>query len=361
MSTASYTRGLALVLAGALGCAPALGPSGGGTAGLRGADTRTAADAGIAVTGDAVARMSGACPVAAPNADAVIARVDGDTLTGCDVYVAWHRATRVGLREDDPTRLFARVLADALRAAEVRRGGNGRDGGVDLEIDRVLAEALLRQEALDAMPHAPSAGAPTGVPTEPAVEGPAADPEPPQVASAATPAPSAWVRARALVLPSRPAALAALAALRGGATFESLLPRSIDPNAARDHGDLGMVPPEGNGLVPGVVARAVHALTAPGEVGATPLEVSRTVTYTVRRRTRTRRVSGWWVVALVERADGTGAGAGTGTGAAVRRARDRYLHLRAAARLRWQEQLAPRVRAAIVPGALEQVRVRARE
>ena len=72
-------------------------------------------------------------------------------------------------------------------------------------------------------------------------------------------------------------------------------------------------------------------------------------------------MSGWWVVALVERADGTGAGAGTGTGAAVRRARDRYLHLRAAARLRWQEQLAPRVRAAIVPGALEQVRVRARE
>jgi hypothetical protein len=360
VSTASYTRGLALVLAGALGCAPALGPGGGGTAGLRGTDTRTAADAGIAVTGDAVARMSGACPVAAPNADAVIARVDGDTLTGCDVYVAWHRATRVGLREDDPTRLFARVLADALRAAEVRRGGNGRDGGVDLEIDRVLAEALLRQEALDAMPHVPS-GAPSAAPTEPAVDGPAADPEPPQVASAATPAPSAWVRARALVLPSRPAALAAIAALREGATFESLLPRSIDPNAARDHGDLGMVPPEGNGLVPGAVARAVFALTAPGEVGATPLEVSRTVTYTVRRRTRTRRVSGWWVVALVERADGTGAGAGTGTGAAVRRARDRYLHLRAAARLRWQEQLAPRVRAAIVPGALEQVRVRARE
>lgn len=356
MSTASYTRGLALVLAGALGCAPALGPGGGGAAGVRGADTRAVVDAGPAAAGDAVARVSGACPVAAPNADVVLARVDGDTLTGCDVYVAWHRATRVGLRDDDPTRLFARVLADALRAAEVRHGGGGRDGGVDLELDRVLAEALLRQEALDAMPHAPSAGAPT----EPAVDGPAADPEPPQVATAATPTPSAWVRARALVLPSRPAALAAIAALRGGATFESLLPRSIDPNAARDHGDLGMVPPEGNGLVPGAVARAVHALTAPGEVGAAPLEVSRTVTYTVRRRTRTRRVSGWWVVALVERADGTGAGAGTGTGAAVRRARDRYLHLRAAARLRWQEQLAPRVRAAIVPGALEQVRVRGR-
>lgn len=354
MSTASYTRAFALVLAGALGCAPALGPGGGGTAGLGGADTRAMADAGPAVAGDALARASGGCPVVAPHADTVIARVDGDTITGCDVYVAWHRATRVGLREDDPARLFARLLADALRAAAVRRGGGGRDGGVDLALDRVLAEALLRQEALDAMPQAPAAA-----PADPAAEGLAVDPEPPQVATATTPATSPWVRARALVLPSRPAALAAIAALRGGATFESLLPRSIDPNAARDQGDLGMVPPEGNGLVPGAVARAVFALTAPGEVGATPLEVSRTVTYTVRRRTRTRRVSGWWVVVLVERAEGTGAGVGSGVSA--RRARDRYMHLRAAARLRWQEQLAPRVRAAIVPGALEQVRVRAQE
>jgi len=276
-----------------------------------------------------------------PNADVVLARLGDETLTGCDVLVAWHRATRVGLRDDDPRRLFARSLRDALFAAEARRLGLSPPGGTDLEIDRVLAEALLRQEALDALPR------PIGRPATPEAN-----------ATHATGATSAsWVRARALVFSSRAAAVSAITALSAGGDFAALLPRSIDPNARRDQGDLGMVPPEGSAQVSAAVARAAHGLAAPGDVHPVPLEIVRMVTVTVRRRPRQRRVSGWWVVQLTDRPDPAGAMQATGTG--VRRDRDRYLHLRAAARLRWAETLAPRVRAAIDAEGLQQVRVRA--
>ncbi len=285
-------------------------------------------------------RAAGGCPVGAPNADVVLGRVEDETLTGCDVYVTWHRVTRVGLRDDDPGRLWARTLRDALFAAEARRTGLRPVGAVDLEMERVLAEALVRQEALEGLPARPPPAGETATP-----DGPSAEP--------------GWVRARALVLPSRPAALAALAALGAGADFVSLVPRSIEPNARRDQGDLGMVPAEGNAAVPAAVARAVYGLAAPGDVHPVPLEVTRTVTVMVRRRARTRRVSGWWVVQLTDRAGpGEGVGRADPAGGGARRVRDRYLQLRAAARQRWAEALGPTVRAAIDPAALQLVRVR---
>lgn len=327
-----------VALLGLLGCAPALGPYAG--AGPSTGSPRTAQDDAAVSDGGPVLRAEGRCPVGAPNADVVLGRVEGDTLTGCDVYVAWHRVTRVGLRDDDLGRLFGRALRDALFAAEARRVGLGPTGAVDLEIERVLADALVRQEALEGMP---AGSRPAAEPATP--DGPSAEP--------------GWVRVRALVLPSRPAALAALAALGEGQDFVSLVPQSIEPNARRDQGDLGMVPVEGNAAVPAAVARVVHGLAAPGDVHPVPLEVTRPVTVMVRRRARTRRVSGWWVVQLTDRAGpGEGVGRADPAGGGSRRVRDRYLQLRAAARQRWAEALGPTVREAIDPAALQLVRVR---
>lgn len=287
------------------------------------------ADAGVA----RAPTVDAGCPLTAPGTDAVLATVGDATITGCDVYVEWHRRTRLGWRVDDAAAILRDLVDRALIASR-------HEGPLPPEAQRELAEALLRHEALAAM--------------EPVSESALRrwmdrhdDPET-----------SPRARARHLVFVTRPAALAALRRLREGARFDEVLASSIDPLRERDQGDLGYVS-TGRSDLPAELVRAVFAVREVGAWCDAPVRVTQTVTVQVRRRQRQRRVVGWHLVQLLDLAPARVVSPEALRRRALHRlSRERYESALDAARAQWAERLRGELRGAVDARALGAVRVR---
>lgn len=306
------------------------------------AGTPTPVDAaawrGALITVREPAAPRGRCPVAVEGADVEVARVGRTRITVCDVALEWHRRTRAGLRADS-----ARALVDAL-VRDVLLGTRApMPAPTDAEIARALVDALVHREAVASM---------DGVDTSDPALARYAD------AHAEDFVREARVHARALVLRTREAAAEAIAALRAGAPFADLLPRSVDRDAPRDHGDLGLLPRGGAPGVPPEVVAAAFALDADGAVSPEPVAASVRVASADRRRHRARAAQLWYVVQRVERIEESPIAEDIlRRRIAQRMLRDRYRAARREAEARLRDTVAAQARAAIVPAALNAVRL----
>lgn len=292
------------------------------------------------------------CPVAVEGAGVVLARVGATSITGCDLAIEWRRRRSAGLRVDDPRALLQGLVDDALRAEMVaappppRRGDITRDRDVDAE----LAEALIRREALDAL----EAERPTDDEVQRYYDR--------HLDEFTT---SERARVRQLLFLDREHAVAAIHALQQGTPFESLLPRSVDPLATRDEGDLGYIVRGGtNEAFPPELIEPAWSLREPGDVLEAPVRVTSRATTTVIRRgrahTSVRRTRAWCVLQLVDRApESITPLEQARTRILHRLTRSDYLTERMAARARWEQQLAPQASQAIRDEGLGLLRLRA--
>lgn len=277
------------------------------------------------------------CPIALDDPGLVLADVGATAITACDVAIARAQRVRGGVNVDDP----AAVLRDLVDEALLATAAAEEAPTLEPAVMRALADALVRDEAMRALEgHRP---------TEREVERFVS--EHPEMAVR-----DARVHLRQLVFATEAEARAAIAALRAGTAFEELLPRSIDPLATRDQGDLGLLTAEGaTGVLPAVVT-AGFALTGPNAVADDP--VSGFVPSQGRRRRRSAAPR-WHVVQLLERVPEERLDP-----AEVRRRahdrilRDRYATARAEARRRLGDTWAPRAREAVSAQGLAAVRVR---
>ena len=297
--------------------------------GARSAHAPARSDGGVA----RVPTVDAGCPLTAPGTDAVLATVGDATITGCDVYVEWHRRTRLGWRVDDAAAILRELVDRALLASR-------HEGALPPEAQRELAEALLRHEALAAMEPV----------SESALRRWMDRHDEPETAPRA--------RARHLVFATRPAALAALRRLHEGGSFDEALASSIDPLRERDQGDLGYVS-TGRSDLPAELVRAVFAVREVGAWADEPVRVTQTVTVQVRRRQRERRVVGWHLVQLLDLAPSRVLSREELRRRALHRlSRERYESALDAARARWAERLRGELRGAVDARALGTVRVR---
>lgn len=283
------------------------------------------------------------CPVAIDDPGLVLATVGDATITACDVAIVREQRLRAGLGADDTRAMLRGLVDDALLAAEAE----AMAPRLEPAVARALADALIRDEARSALAERR--------PTERELDRWLDEHPESRVREAR-------VHLRQLVFASLPEAREAIAALRAGTAFEDLLPRSIDPLAQRDGGDLGLLTGDGAaGVLPGVVTIG-FALTEPFSVADDP--VQGTVTRGASRGRGGRRGRGaassrWHVVQLLERIpEERIEDAAVRQRASDRILRDRYAHARSAARARLGEQFAPQVRAAINHVAVLGVRVR---
>jgi hypothetical protein len=281
------------------------------------------------------------CPLAVDDPGLVLATVGDATITACDVAIVREQRLRAGLGADDARAMLRGLVDDALLAAEAE----AMPPRVEPAVARALADALIRDEARTAL----AARRPTERELDRWLE------EHPESRMR-----EARVHLRQLVFATLPEAREAIAALRAGAAFEDLLPRSIDPLAQRDGGDLGLLTSEGaTGVLPGVVTIG-FALTEPFAVADDPVQGA--VTRGASRGRGGRRGRGassrWHVVQLLERVpEARIDDDAVRQRASDRIVRDRYAHARAATRARLAEQFAPQVRAAINHMAALGVRV----
>lgn len=280
------------------------------------------------------------CPVAVDDPGLVLARVRATTLTACDVAIAMTQRVRTGLCADDPRAVLRELVDEALLAASEEPPTH------DPGVDRALAEALVRAETLRAL------------------EGrrPSTD----EVERYLSEHPESFVREarvhlRQLVFASEADAREAIRTLASGTRFEELLPRSIDPLAARDGGDLGMLTVDGADAVPQGVVRAGFSLAEPGSVAPEPVASTRLVRPPRehgRRRPRAQPAAIWHVVQLVERIpEERPPDEERRRRAADRILRERYAAARAGVRARLAETFGAQARAAVVDEALRQVRI----
>ncbi len=274
-----------------------------------------------------------ACPLPVEHAGLVLARVGDVVITGCDVALAWEARTREGYHVVDSRAVLRDLVRDALLAAA--RPPRPRDP----DVDRELAEALVRAEALAVLARERPGDAAVAR-YYAAHRDDFALPE--------------RVHLREVVLPTRAAAEAARRDLAAGAPFEDVVARTIDPAGRRDGGDLGFVARTGTPGVPGPVVDAGFALTEPGDVAPGDLRV---VTEVPGRR-HPRRLSAWHVVQLIQRLPAEEISLGQARRRIVQRMiRDRYVTLRRAARQGLEAAMRPEVERAIDGAALGRVRV----
>lgn len=276
----------------------------------------------------------GRCPVAVEGAEVEVARVGRTRITVCDVALEWHRRTRAGLREDSPRPLVDGLLRDVLLATRAPM-----PAPTDAEIARTLVDALVHREAVAAMEPVDTSDAALARYADAHVDDFVREPR---------------VHARALVLRTREAAQEAAEALRAGAAFAELLPRSIAPDAQRDHGDLGLLPRRGAQGVPGEVTDAAFALPADGAVSDPVAATARVA----GRGRRPRASQVWYVVQRIERLDAAPLPEDLlRRRIAQRLLRDRYRAARREAEARLRASVAAQAREAVVPRALDAVRV----
>lgn len=286
-------------------------------------------------------RVEVRCPLSIDDPGLVLASAGGATITACDLAIAREHRVRAGLPDEDLRLTLARLVDEALLAAEAPE----RAPSLEPAEARALADALVRTLATEAV----NARRPTDRELDRWVT------EHPEGGVR-----EARVHLRQLVFATEAEARAAIRALRAGTPFEELLERSIDPLASRDQGDLGLLTSEGaTGVLPGVVTIG-FALTEPGQVADDPVEGFAPSRSSRGRRTR-RGASGsrWHVVQLLERiAEVRLDDAAVRARAAERIVRDRYAHERASVRERLATEFSPRVHAAIDYAAAATVRVR---
>lgn len=283
-----------------------------------------------------------ACPFPMDDPGLVVARVGDAVITACDVAVARVQRVRAGLSGEDLRAILGELVDDALLAQEAQARGL-----TSPEAARALADALIRADARVALAER--------------------RPDDGDLDRYLRDHPDAAVREervhlRQLVLPTEAEARAAITALRAGASFDELLPRSIDPLAARDGGDLGLLTREGATGVPAAVVEAGFAIPTDGAVadapvrGFVPAPSSRA---SGRRRSRTRAVALWHVVQRLERvAESRVPEAELRERAALRMLRDRYATARAQARAALAAEAWQRAATAILEAVLLRVRVR---
>ena len=279
------------------------------------------------------------CPLALDDPGLVLATVGAATITACDVAIVREQRLRAGLGADDTRAMLRALVDDALLAAEAE----AMPPRVEPAVARALADALIRDEARSALAERR--------PTERELDRWLEEHPESRIREAR-------VHLRQLVFATLPEAREAIAALRAGTAFEDLLPRSIDPLAQRDGGDLGLLTSEGaTGVLPGVVTIG-FALTEPFSVADDPVQGAVTRGASRGRGGRRAASSRWHVVQLLERIpEERIEDAAVRQRASDRILRDRYAHARTAARARLGEQFAPQVRGAINHVAVLGVRV----
>jgi hypothetical protein len=216
------------------------------------------------------------CPVPVENPELVVARVGRTRITACEVMLEWHRRTRAGLRADDPQTLVRGLVREVMLSTRAPM-----PLPQDAEIARTLADALLRQEAAAAM---------EPVDTTDRALARYAEAHRGQFVR------DARLHVRAVALPTREAALSALAAMRAGEPLAAIAASAPDRTLRRDQGDLGMWTEDPTPAVPPAVVQAARALTRDGELCAEPVQVTRTVPGSRRARRPSRTESAWWVV-----------------------------------------------------------------
>ena len=284
------------------------------------------------------------CPLAVDDPGLVLARVGDAALTACDLAVARLQRERAGLAGGDARAILRELVDDALLAQEAQARGLNSPAAA-----RALAEALIRADARVALAERR--------PDDETIDRHLRD------------HPDAGVREervhlRHLVLPTEAEARAAIDALRAGVRFEDLLPRSIDPLAARDAGDLGLLTRDGATGVPAAVVEAGFALAADGAVSDAPVRgvvESRPASASRerRRRPRARPTEVWHVVQRLERVpEARIPEAELRERVALRILRDRYAAARAEARAALAAEAARRASSAILEAVLLRVRVR---
>jgi hypothetical protein len=283
------------------------------------------------------------CPFAMDDPGLVVARVGDTVLTACDVTVARVQRMRAGLSGDDLRAILRELVDDALLAQEAQARGL-----TSPEAARALVDALIRADARVALAER--------------------RPDDDDLARYLRDHPDAAVRdervhLRHLVLPTEAEARAAIAALRAGASFDELLARSIDPLAARDGGDLGLLTREGATGVSAAVVEAGFAIAADGAVADAPVRGTVTVQPPRppgrRRRPRARAVDVWHVVQRLERVpESRIPEAELRERAAIRMLRDRYATARAQARATLAAEANQRASTAILEAVLLRMRVR---
>ena len=282
------------------------------------------------------------CPFPMDDPGLVVARVGDTVLTACDVAVARVQRMRAGLSGDDLRAILRELVDDALLAQEAQARGLSSP-----EAARALADALIRADARVALAER--------------------RPDDDDLARHLRDHPDAAVREervhlRQLVLPTEAEARAAIAALRAGASFDDLLPRSIDPLSPRDGGDLGLLTREGATGVPAAVVEAGFAIPTDGAVADAPVRgfvTAPSSRSSGRRRSRARTVDVWHVVQRLERvAESRVPEAELRERAALRMLRDRYATARAQARAALAAEAWQRAATAILEAVLLRVRVR---
>lgn len=284
------------------------------------------------------------CPLSLDDPGLVLARVGDTVLTACDLAVARVQRERAGLTGHDLPRILRELVDDALLAEEARARGLTSPSAA-----RALAEALIRREARAAL----ELRRPDDATVERHIR------EHPEMGVR-----EERVHLRHLVFTTEAEAHAVITALREGARFEDFLSRSIDPLAARDAGDLGLLTPAGATGVPRAVLEAGLSLTTDGAVAEEPvrgfMELQDTSQRSARRRSRrARRVEVWHVVQRLERVpEERLPDAELRARAALRLLRERYVSARNAARAMLATEAARRASASILEAVLARVRLR---
>lgn len=277
------------------------------------------------------------CAIPLADPELVVARVGRVRITACDLALERQRRTQAGLRADDPRALARAVVRDVLLSTRAPMPLPG-----DREIAEALSGALVRAEASANM-------APVDLSDE-------------RLAEYAEGHRALFVRdprvhARGLALPSREAAIEAIAAIRGGAPLSSMAATATRVELRRDLGDLGLLWSGGSSQIPDAVVAAALALTRDGEVHPEPIPVELGSGRRGRRRGGASRVE-WWVVERVDRS-----GEEPMSDVTIRRRiaqrliRDRYRDAVRAVEQRLRESVLERARAAVIPRALDAVRV----
>lgn len=278
------------------------------------------------------------CPVPAENPELVVARVGRTRITACEVMLEWHRRTRAGLRADDPEVLVRGLVREVMLSTRAPM-----PLAQDAEIARTLADALLRQEA---------AGAMEPVDTTDRALARYAEAHRGQFVR------DARLHVRAVSLPTRDAALAALSSLRAGEPLAALAASAPDRTLRRDQGDLGMWTDDPSPAVPPEVVLAARALTRDGEFCAEPVLVTRSVPGSRRARRPSRTESAWWIVERVSQsAEENLPEAQVRRRVAQRLLRERYRDALRDADQRLRASVAEQARRAVQDDALRTLRV----
>ncbi|MEZ4364659.1 MAG: hypothetical protein R2939_00015, partial [Kofleriaceae bacterium] len=181
-----------------------------------------------------------------PQPDLVVARVGRTRVTVCDLALEWRRRTQAGLRVESPARLAEALVRDVLLSTRAPM-----PLPTDSDLAGTLAEALFRREAVASMPRVDLSDEALARYAE---------------AHRGQFVRDARLHARALALPSREAAAAAIQALREGTPLSALAASSPVSELRRDQGDLGLMRDDDAAGAPAAVADAARSLTRDGEV-----------------------------------------------------------------------------------------------